>query len=492
MKLPWYREVGDNGLRHLQHGLYTLLLGTALDIHQRLAQDQALSYADRLERDRIVAGSLQARADDELVLGWWQIVSGGHQPLLGGRVTRAHRVASVLLALVGLLLGVGAGVAAFTYNGDAPINLLVVLGVLVLLPLLAAVVSCLAGVAQAAGKTGLSDTLAITSVGRWAASWIARYSEGHLVIGAHQGARVGYWLFMGLSQKFALGFFAGVVIVVLVSVTFTDLAFGWSSTLALQTDFVLNLFSVLAAPWASWWAEAQPTYAMVETSRFYRLEGGEVQAETAAALGAWWPFVLACVLFWGLLPRLLLALLSAWRYRVASRAFLLQNPEVTALLERLRTPDIRFGVGEEIPPNLQPAASLVAIGLSHDPGDRWIGYNDIFDTYSVGSQLQQAGVSIEHACLISALDSDEEVAQRLGKLVASKPGRVIIATKGWEPPTLEVVDFVRSVRQLLGEHVTIVVVPFSTDGGINGADRDVWAATLAKANDAKTYVAQNS
>ena len=40
----------------------------------------------------------------------------------------------------------------------------------------------------------------------------------------------------------------------------------------------------------------------------------------AAALGAWWPFVLMTVLVWGLLPRILLLLFGAWRRRLAATA----------------------------------------------------------------------------------------------------------------------------------------------------------------------------
>ena len=77
---------------------------------------------------------------------------------------------------------------------------------------------------------------------------------------------------------------------------------------------------------------ASPDLALVEMSRYYRLE--DQRAIDVARLGAWWPFVLMCVLVWGLLPRLVFAGVAQWRQRAAERVFLREHPEVTALLHR--------------------------------------------------------------------------------------------------------------------------------------------------------------
>ena len=129
----------------------------------------------------------------------------------------------------------------------------------------------------------------------------------------------------------------------LILVAVTDLAFGWSSTLTLDADAVHRAFAFLALPWASWLPGAVPDADLVAASRYFRLETVQIGGEEAAALGTWWPFVLMTILFWGLLPRLLLLGVGQWRLGGAMRSMLVRHPEVVALLDRLAPPRVDFG-----------------------------------------------------------------------------------------------------------------------------------------------------
>ena len=70
----------------------------------------------------------------------------------------------------------------------------------------------------------------------------------------------------------------------------------------------------------------------MEVSRYYRLETDLVSEARAVELGGWWPFVLMCVLTYGLAPRLVLLAFGSWRLSFATRAMIRQDPEVLALL----------------------------------------------------------------------------------------------------------------------------------------------------------------
>ncbi|MDZ7686073.1 MAG: DUF2868 domain-containing protein [Gammaproteobacteria bacterium] len=69
--------------------------------------------------------------------------------------------------------------------------------------------------------------------------------------------------------------------------------------------------------------------------------------------------------------------------------------------------------------------------------------------------------------------------------------RVVVLTKGWEPPLLSFVDFLERLRERLGEGALIVVVPLDAAGNdVDAKGREVWATALARSEDARLYVAE--
>ncbi len=457
------------------------MLGTIIDIHDWLDRDQQTSYEERLARDRAVLARSPS-GDAARVLAWWRAMNaeGGH----GVRVDRARRQAAIVLCFAGLLAGWIGGAAAFAYDGGAPINLLVVLGVLVVAPGGLALVSLLAAAARGAGWSVFGDRISVTSIGRWGLAWISRYAGGHFDLSRNAVSRTGFWQLFVFSQYFALCFFAGVLIVGLGMVAFTDLAFGWSSTLRIDAEHVYQWFATLAAPWSEWWRDAAPTLELVRESRYYRLESGSVEAQRAAALGGWWPFVLACLLVWGLVPRLVMLVLGRVRLRRALEAYLLGNAEVVALLDRLQSPDVSF-TDEHETENRAPSTGVpppLAVPTGRDTV--WLGWNGALDTPTARDWL--ASMSAGPVIALGSLDSDAEIASRLAGLKGAK--RVVVGAKGWEPPTLELTDFLRQVRSSVGESCTLVIVPVALEGGVDQASRAIFGDAIKRLADARIYV----
>lgn len=119
----------------------------------------------------------------------------------------------------------------------------------------------------------------------------------------------GFWMLVGLGML--LGFWTLLL--------FTDLAFGWSSTLLDGDRGPLGLFQVIASPWAPLWPSAVPDAALLEATRYLRIDP---QASGTDRAGDWWPFLMASLLFYNLLPRALLALVGLVRVRQLQRAHL--------------------------------------------------------------------------------------------------------------------------------------------------------------------------
>jgi hypothetical protein len=69
------------------------------------------------------------------------------------------------------------------------------------------------------------------------------------------------------SQVMGTAFGVGALVATLAFVVFTDLAFGWSTTLDVSASAVHGWARVLAAPWASIWPAANPSLELVEATR---------------------------------------------------------------------------------------------------------------------------------------------------------------------------------------------------------------------------------
>lgn len=132
----------------------------------------------------------------------------------------------------------------------------------------------------------------------------------------------------------------GILLGYLALLLFTDLAFGWSSTLVNDAQQITAWSRVLATPWAWCWPAAVPSAELIEATRYTRINPQMAQVHWA---GEWWQFLLASLLVYNVLPRLLLSALAVFLLRWHSRSVLrVRAPVVKDDAEDQR----RFGVDE--------------------------------------------------------------------------------------------------------------------------------------------------
>lgn len=482
-----------------------MLLAGAVDIRRWLRDDRKVPATRRLERDRAIGRALAQRDAAARVLGWWaRLADEGHRApdaqaaSTGQRVEAFRRLAGVALLVIGVLVGAGVASVAFAYDGRHPVNLFTLLGVLVGLPLLLlALTLMLLLPRRLPGLAGVQGVVSGMNLGRWAGAWLDRWLNVDLFVPSGGVAAAGAfsrWQVVVFSQWLAVGFFAGALTVALLLVTFTDLAFGWSSTLEVDPARVRRWVGVLSAPWAGVVPAAAPDAALVEGSRYFRLDDARIDARAVQHLGAWWPFVFMTILVYGALPRLLLLAFAAWRLRRATRRLLLDDPEVTALLDRMQSPllTLEGSADEEVveaPGHVLPAPRDLPAG----EGLMLVTWNAAADAAAAERWLaDHLGVRPAAQAELGILQSESAWRRQLGAAAAALGGpvrRVVVVTKGWEPPLLEFVDFLALLREMLGGACSITVVPLAVDGaGVRAADRDVWAHALGRVRDPQLYV----
>ncbi|MEE4240976.1 MAG: DUF2868 domain-containing protein [Desulfopila sp.] len=252
-----------------------------------------------------------------------------------------------LLLFAGLLLGCVSGLSYFAYTGRTPLNVFTFFSIFILPQLLLLCVFLLRSAAAKLMKQPLirlhrtAMPLFIRFTGL-----VKKITKANLPCERHYNTTQllrenGKALFNGplfiCSQLFGIAFNLGLVGVTLFKITTTDLAFGWQTTLQFGSETLYSWIHILALPW-SWMpaaAASLPTLSEIEGSRIILKDG--IYHLLTENLTSWWPFLLLCLLFYGLLPRLILMLYGFFLKRQGVRRFLGQR-RFRAISRRMLTP----------------------------------------------------------------------------------------------------------------------------------------------------------
>jgi hypothetical protein len=470
------------------------LLEDAIDIPAWLEADRLTPHAARSRRDRDIGLKLESRNRLQRVRGWWRAVAP-HEERAGARLERIRAAITAVIALLGAALGASVALAAFQYDGTQPVNVVRLIALLVIVPLFFLVASLLFLPGRVPLLRGLQDLIAPLNIGALALAVFRRLARSSPDLGVafdwragRSGtARLAKWQLMRWSQVAAVGFNVAALATALLLVTFTDLAFRWSTTLDADPQAVTRIVHAIAWPWHVAVPSAVPSAELIAESQFFRLDSDALAS--GRALAAWWPFTLLTIVTYGLLPRLVLLVVAGARLRAAERALLLDDARVTALVDRMASPAVETAAAEHAESSAAPSEDAAAYrevtgraraviweGCVSAPGARAHARNRL------GLEL----VAIAEAGGNRTLGAD---AQALDAIGASEPGPVVVFTPAWEPPLLELLDFLGELRLRVGAEHSIVVTPVA-DGArtVTAVEHETWARAVGRLRDPRLYV----
>jgi|GEM_PF-372267 len=494
-------------------------LKNLVDLVTQLEHDQALPDAALRRRDRPIGKELSALANRPLaqLCAWQERIDEQQTPSVGSRVASALRVGTLVLLIVGLLLGWLTAAAVFYYNGTHPVNIINALAVFVgvqALLLLVTGVSLLPekGLRFLPGMRSLREAFSLFSPGRlprlFSRVLPAKYREATRsflgTTSAHRAlyGRVEKWLILRAGQGFGVAFNLGALAGCLYLVVFSDLAFGWSTTLQTDPSQLKALTDLLSWPWGGVIPQAQPSLELIEATRYFRFQAGALPGivdSSPVILGEWWPFLFLCLLVYGLLPRILTLTFAASRLQRALSQTLLHLPGVPAIFDRLNfqwvetqaeqperaleTP-LEAGLPSRFAGTVR-GQSVVVIdwgktGLSAEGFGPWLQQ----DWGAALQTFMDAGGAL-------TLDKDREA---LRAVAASPAGPVLLLVKSWEPPMAEFKDFLRDLRREVDSLRPIAVLPVGLGSSTLPLPPEpemvaVWATVVKQLGDPWTFIA---
>ncbi|MGD8852685.1 MAG: DUF2868 domain-containing protein [Gammaproteobacteria bacterium] len=478
------------------------LLADLIDLQTALQADGAISLEDRKPRDRNIGKALQRyRSHPARQLhGWLERVEISGWKRDGHEGAQLYHVLCLMLVVLGQAAGWGLARAVLHYTGDAPINIVHALGLLVLPQIVLLFLWIVSTVPWRIPLFGsLQSALRFLNPGRLArrlARLFPRHARRNLEMvwdtdNAVVLAPAARWLFSFWSQLFAFWFNVGVLLAVFYLISFSDLAFAWSTTLSLDNATFHRMLGAFTWPWQSLFPDAVPSRELIEISRYYRLESGALDqgaASTgvAARLGQWWPFLIAAIVSYGLLPRLLTLVISWFRFRHHLGRALPRLPGAPELLARMNFPLITTSAAS---PEIGSAA---AAGPESDLGHlSGAGIQCRIVEWSGSTGGSEAVVARLHALGIVPLAffkaggscSTGEDKATVAALCGDAGEGVAIIAKSWEPPLLEFLDFVQDVRNGCRRGEPIIVLLWGGQAAVSETDRDTWRLTLRRLKD---------
>jgi hypothetical protein len=434
-----------------------------------------------------------------MIRSWLEQRRGLDQPETGSTTLfpgeayeEIHRLLTYGLTVTGLMIGAGLAFSFLSYKGTAPVNVSTYLGGFIFLQLLLLLLLLGGSLLRKLRRSPLRSSVITTLLVRFMTSLMERLKQGvfksiggsemdgfagvkGLLMGKRQvyGALF-YWPVFILAQLFGVAFNVGVLGATLLKVFGSDIAFGWQSTLQFSAEAVSDMVQAIAVPW-SWFVPvevAYPSLSQIQGSHMVLKDG--IYHLTTTDLISWWPFLCLAVLFYGLLPRLILLMMGNFFQRRRLDRIAFDHVPCDRLLHRMRTPLVstegRYGKSKRPRPDEKGEDREASESSLPKPetslGDRDLVAlvpDEIFDDCPDEELRRIISRSLGYPIRRKLrFGEDEEGDQRvINEILNLKqenvPTHILILQEAWQPPIREGLHFIRDLRKALGKTSIIKV-----------------------------------
>jgi len=316
-------------------------------------------------------------------------------------------LALLLLALLALLTGAGLAFAALG-DGVRPVNVFWALGSLLGINLL---MLALTGISLLLGD----DNGVLTRVWHWLSDLLARDAQAAQLAPALmlllQRQRLNRWVFLLLSNGLWLLTLLSALVLLLLLMSTHRYGFVWETTLLGSTSFVGLIQALGALP--ALLGFSQPDVQMIQAS-------GDLALNDPVARQVWASWLLGVFIVFGVLPRLLLTMLSLWACRRGLKRLTLDLslPAYQLLRHELLPDSERLGIVSAAPelPSVLPSGH----SLEQSSGALLVAIE-------LDDQRQWPPALPEGVADAGNLDSREQRQHLLDQLSRFPPARLLIA-----------------------------------------------------------------
>ena len=391
----------------------------------------------------------------EQLVAWTQKhTSRLRKPLLSDSFSGYLYGMTLTLVIIAFFLGLFSGLGLLSYSGHEPVNIIYFLAMVLLLPLITMTLTLLSMLRA----NSTQSLLVHVSPAFWMEK-ILHFLPGEVQSSLQElkiNPLLANWLVIKRSQLLALVFSFGLLLALLGMVITKDIAFAWSTTLSVSPQEFHSLLYTLSFAWRDTFPWAVPSVDLIEQSQYFRLgEKLDIQMiQNASKLGEWWKFLAFATLFYAIILRLGMWLLSMFGFKKALKRSFLSLEGANRLLREMNEPIITTSAvdrnTDRVPEGKHYMQEVEKLDSSYD---RTLGWAMSDEELKVINDSMQ--VITPMAFDVGGTNSLEEDSEIISKC----QGEVLFYVKSWEPPTMDFVDF---LEELSGRVNKVLLTPVGT------------------------------
>ncbi len=390
-----------------------------------------------------------------------------------------------IFLIFGFIFGLFSAIGLLSYNGSEPVNVIYFISIVVFVPILTMGITLISMTRANRSKS----VLVHLSPAFWLEKVLAllpnRVSD---IKDIKINPLLSNWLIIKRSQLIALLFSIGLLIGLIGVVVTQDIAFAWSTTLQITPNMFYQFLHTISLPWGYFVPSAVPSLELIEHSQYFRL-GDTLSLSmiaNASSLGEWWRFLAFATLFYSILLRLLVLMISSWGLQYALDKSIFRLDGVSRLLREINEPLIDTNA-----PHQEPL--FVSSNGKYDRVDKSEKESKYSMIQGLGMRYDELlviadsfGINAPKQFVVGGSNSLEED----DKIIAQSSGEILLFVKAWEPPMMDFVDYLNDLTN--NKKVKrVLIMPIGTledEYKTTPTYIDIWADKLSLSENSKVWL----
>ena len=389
---------------------------------------------------------------------------------------------TLFLIIVAFFLGLFSGVGLLSYSGHEPVNVIYFMAMVILLPLVTMTLTLFSML-----RANDSQSLLVhISPAYWMEKMLRFLPENaqNTLQELKINPLLANWLTIKRSQLLALTFSLGLLMALLGMVITKDIAFAWSTTLQVSPEEFYTLLYTLAFAWRDIFPWAVPSAELIEQSQYFRLgEKLDIKMiQNASKLGEWWKFLAFATLFYAIVLRLGMWILSSFGFKKALKRSFLNLEGVNTLLREMNEPIITTAANDNknfITKEIHDLQDVEKLDSSYDQTLAWAMSEE--ELHVLNDSMQIITPKVFDVGGTNSLEEDS-------RIILQCQGEVLFYVKSWEPPTMDLVDFLEELSRGV-DKITLAPVGTVKDGYLpKPKELEIWGRKMQTLNNKKVWM----
>lgn len=419
----------------------------------------------------------------------------------------------VVFTLIGLFSGIGLSGTMMRYDGIQPLNVAILFGVFVIGQILLIMGGMCMSFFPKYNRFLKKRTVILSIVSIFFKKLLMKSNVTHAnlspnsiksVLGAIKSkqslyASVVLWPVFILFQLGGVGFNLGVLLVIVIRVLSSDLAFGWQSTIQFSAENIHSFAQWVALPWSSFLPEGigYPTLHDIEGTKIILKDG--IYHLATDNLVSWWPFLWLGIFCYGLLPRVVMLVIGVITLNKRLDAIQFDFADCEKVVLRMTTPELSTH-GNTVE-NIDSQSDAVIIEAEkYTDSDFGVASfvvlisEDIIDNCSqseITKYVQKNMGGNLHTVLELDDDSDFQHLVEVLKPLSNelRPAKILMIQEAWLPPITETLHLIKDMREAVGNkmHIIIGLIGRPQQGHffttVDDSDRLIWYQRIKELGD---------